>query len=162
RSRPAVRVERTPEWGVRHGRGAEVEGRGSQGTGGWTADRRRRASAPDWRRGRAAGQHHRDSGHRHAGLLRPHVLRRRTRRVVQRWQHQPGRERILNVRGAVGSEAMRRTTPPRPLDIALLFPELLLYSTTATRLHPRPGEPTADDSSVGGPLYWPAAEPWPV
>jgi len=57
---------------------------------------------------------------------------------------------------------MRRTTPPRPLDIAIIFPELLLYATTATRLHPRPGNPTASDSSVGGPLHWPAAERWPV
>lgn len=33
---------------------------------------------------------------------------------------------------------------------------------TATRLHPRPGLPTVHDSSVGGPLLWPAEEPWPV
>lgn len=32
---------------------------------------------------------------------------------------------------------------------------------TTTRLHPRPGTPTAADSSVGGPLLWPADEPWP-
>ena len=57
---------------------------------------------------------------------------------------------------------MTRTTPPRPVDIAQLFPELGEYAATATRLHPRPGTPTAADSSVGGPLLWPAGEPWPV
>ncbi|MEH1163797.1 hypothetical protein V6V47_00255 [Micromonospora sp. CPCC 205539] len=57
---------------------------------------------------------------------------------------------------------MTRTTPPRPVDITALFPELRDHSTTATRLHPRPGKPTTADSSVGGPLLWPADEPWPV
>jgi len=57
---------------------------------------------------------------------------------------------------------MTRTTPPRPIDIAGIFPELAEHSTTATRLHPRPGQPTEADSSVGGPLLWPAGEPWPV
>ncbi|GLY93300.1 hypothetical protein [Actinoplanes sp. NBRC 103695] len=57
---------------------------------------------------------------------------------------------------------MVRTTPPRPLDVAALFPELRDHSTTATRLHPRPGAATPADSSVGGPLLWPADEPWPV
>jgi len=57
---------------------------------------------------------------------------------------------------------MTRTTPPRPADITGLFPELRDYSATATRLHPRPGKPTSADSSVGGPLLWPADGPWPV
>ena len=57
---------------------------------------------------------------------------------------------------------MTRTTPPRPLDITTLFPELRDHSATATRLHPRPGAPTAADSSIGGPLLWPADEAWPV
>jgi hypothetical protein len=56
---------------------------------------------------------------------------------------------------------MSRTTPPRPFDVTSLFPELREHSTTATRLHPRPGAPTAADSSIGGPLRWPADEPWP-
>jgi len=57
---------------------------------------------------------------------------------------------------------MTRTTPPRPLDITELFPELRGHSATATRLHPRPGAPTAADSSIGGPLLWPADEIWPT
>ncbi|MET7483476.1 hypothetical protein [Streptomyces sp. NPDC005538] len=57
---------------------------------------------------------------------------------------------------------MTRTTPPRPLDIEALFPDLAAYRGTTTRLHPRPGNPTASASSVGGPLLWPADEPWPV
>lgn len=57
---------------------------------------------------------------------------------------------------------MARTTPPRPLDIAEVFPELREHSITASRLHPRPGAPTVADSSVGGPLLWPAGEAWPV
>lgn len=57
---------------------------------------------------------------------------------------------------------MTRTTPPRQVDIAELFPELTEHAAMATRLHPRPGRPTTADSSVGGPLLWPADEPWPV
>ncbi|MCM4084716.1 hypothetical protein [Paractinoplanes hotanensis] len=57
---------------------------------------------------------------------------------------------------------MTRTTPPRPLDITAVFPELREFSATATRLHPRPGMPSVADSSVGGPLLWPADEAWPV
>jgi hypothetical protein len=57
---------------------------------------------------------------------------------------------------------MTRTTPPRPVAVAELFPELSEHSTTATRLHPRPGRPTTAESSVGGPLLWPAGEAWPV
>ncbi|MET9571178.1 hypothetical protein ACFYNW_04640 [Streptomyces virginiae] len=57
---------------------------------------------------------------------------------------------------------MTFTTPPRPLDVEALFPGLAAHRTTATRLHPRAGSPTARDSHVGGPLLWPAGEPWPV
>ncbi|MFE1827683.1 hypothetical protein [Streptomyces yangpuensis] len=54
------------------------------------------------------------------------------------------------------------TTPPRPLDIEALFPGLAAHRATATRLHPRAGRPTARDSHVGGPMLWPADEPWPA
>ncbi|MFJ9795895.1 hypothetical protein [Streptomyces sp. NPDC101145] len=57
---------------------------------------------------------------------------------------------------------MTRTTPPRPLDVEVLFPELAAYRGTTTRLHPRPGSPQLSASSVGGPMLWPADEPWPV
>ncbi|MDT0420486.1 hypothetical protein [Streptomyces evansiae] len=53
------------------------------------------------------------------------------------------------------------TTPPRPFDVTALCPQLAPLARTATRLHPRPGSPTVHDSSVGGPLLWPADEPWP-
>ncbi|MFE7632622.1 hypothetical protein ACFU7Z_01275 [Kitasatospora sp. NPDC057518] len=57
---------------------------------------------------------------------------------------------------------MTRTTPPRPLDVEALFPELAAHRGTTTRLHPRPGSPQMSASSVGGPMLWPADEPWPV
>ncbi|MFF7901915.1 hypothetical protein ACIP4X_27455 [Streptomyces sp. NPDC088817] len=57
---------------------------------------------------------------------------------------------------------MSRTTPPRPLDVEALFPELSAHRGTTTRLHPRPGRPDVAGSSVGGPLLWPTDEPWPV
>ncbi|WP_373034344.1 hypothetical protein [Streptomyces sp. NRRL B-2790] len=57
---------------------------------------------------------------------------------------------------------MSKTTPPRPLDVVALFPELAAHRGTTTRLHPRPGRPEAAASSVGGPLLWPANESWPV
>ncbi|WP_354644118.1 DUF1963 domain-containing protein [Kitasatospora camelliae] len=57
---------------------------------------------------------------------------------------------------------MTRTTPPRPLDVAAAFPALGPYRREAVRLHPRQGDPGPRDSSLGGPLWWPAAEPWPL
>lgn len=56
---------------------------------------------------------------------------------------------------------MSRTTPPRPVDVTAAFPQLAPLARPAIRLHPRPGSPTPHDSSVGGPLLWPADEPWP-
>jgi hypothetical protein len=56
---------------------------------------------------------------------------------------------------------MTYTTSPRPVDIPSLFPELVPYRLGAVRLHPRRGTPDARRSSVGGPLLWPASEPWP-
>jgi hypothetical protein len=57
---------------------------------------------------------------------------------------------------------MVRTTPPPPLDITAVVPELALLGRRAVRLHPRAGTPGRSDSSLGGPLLWPAEEPWPV
>ncbi|MER5372980.1 hypothetical protein [Streptomyces sp. NPDC002553] len=57
---------------------------------------------------------------------------------------------------------MTRTTPQRPLDVEALFPELAAFRGTTTRLHPRPGTPGLSASSVGGPMLWPADEPWPM
>ncbi|MER5382019.1 hypothetical protein ABT040_17330 [Streptomyces sp. NPDC002688] len=54
-----------------------------------------------------------------------------------------------------------RTTPPRPVDVTAVFPELAPLARPAIRLHPRPGSPSTGESSVGGPLLWPAEEPWP-
>ncbi|MFD5801680.1 hypothetical protein [Streptomyces sp. NPDC127020] len=54
-----------------------------------------------------------------------------------------------------------RTTPPRPVDLTAVFPELAPLARPAIRLHPRPGSPSVGESSVGGPLLWPAEEPWP-
>ncbi|GAA1619161.1 hypothetical protein [Actinoplanes couchii] len=57
---------------------------------------------------------------------------------------------------------MVRTTPPRPFDVDDVIPGLREYRAGATRLHPRAGAPGVADSSIGGPLLWPADEPWPV
>ncbi|GIL30069.1 YwqG family protein [Actinocatenispora comari] len=57
---------------------------------------------------------------------------------------------------------MVRHTPPRPVAVEELFPELVPLRTESVRLHPRRGTPTCRESSVGGPLLWPAAEPWPT
>jgi hypothetical protein len=54
------------------------------------------------------------------------------------------------------------TPSARPFDIAEIFPELWVLAKPATRLHPRRGEPSINDSSIGGPLLWPAGEPWPT
>jgi hypothetical protein len=55
-----------------------------------------------------------------------------------------------------------RTTPPPPLDITSVFPELAAFARQTVRLHPRRGQPGPRDSSMGGPLLWPAGEAWPV
>ncbi|MFI8885164.1 hypothetical protein [Streptomyces sp. NPDC053813] len=54
-----------------------------------------------------------------------------------------------------------RTTPPRPVDVTAVFPELAPSARPAIRLHPRAGSPSVRESSVGGPLLWPVTEPWP-
>jgi hypothetical protein len=54
-----------------------------------------------------------------------------------------------------------RTTPPRPFDVAAVFPRLGPLARPAYRLHPRQGSPSPYESSVGGPLLWPADQPWP-
>lgn len=54
------------------------------------------------------------------------------------------------------------TTPSAPFDVAAVFPELAGQHRTTVRLHPRRGRPAITDSSVGGPLLWPADEPWPI
>ncbi|OKK22878.1 hypothetical protein AMK16_00705 [Streptomyces sp. CB00455] len=42
------------------------------------------------------------------------------------------------------------------------IPDLAPYARRVTLLRPRSGRPTPLDSHVGGPLLWPADEPWPV
>jgi len=55
-----------------------------------------------------------------------------------------------------------RHTPPCPVAVEVVFPELAPLAVETVRLHPRAGEPGGRDSPVGGPLLWPAEEPWPT
>ncbi|MFJ8013903.1 hypothetical protein [Streptomyces sp. NPDC096339] len=66
--------------------------------------------------------------------------------------------------GAVGRAraAAPRTLSPLPFDIEAVFPELTGTAREVTLLYPRAGQPGSGDSSIGGPLLWPADEPWPV
>jgi hypothetical protein len=57
---------------------------------------------------------------------------------------------------------MTLTTPDAPVRVEAAFPEFAGRARTAVRLHPRSGHPGPDDSSLGGPLLWPADEAWPV
>ncbi|MEW1635917.1 hypothetical protein AB0469_17785 [Streptomyces sp. NPDC093801] len=57
---------------------------------------------------------------------------------------------------------MTRTTPARPVLVEAVFPELAAHRGRTTRLHPRPGRPGTHESHVGGPVLWPADEPWPL
>ncbi|WP_116203644.1 hypothetical protein [Amycolatopsis circi] len=54
------------------------------------------------------------------------------------------------------------TTPGKPVDVAKVFPELAGLERTTVRLHPWQDAVTVRDSSLGGPLLWPADEAWPV
>ncbi|MGW1867583.1 hypothetical protein ACWCPS_18680 [Streptomyces mauvecolor] len=56
---------------------------------------------------------------------------------------------------------MSLTVPPLPVGIAEHFPALAPYARTVTLLYPRIGTPGREDSSLGGPLLWPAEEAWP-
>ncbi|WP_211349077.1 hypothetical protein [Micromonospora pisi] len=51
------------------------------------------------------------------------------------------------------------TTALAPVDMDAVFPQLRAYKRTTTRLHPRKGSPSVDQSSVGGPQLWPTDEP---
>ncbi|GAA2449098.1 hypothetical protein [Streptomyces macrosporus] len=55
---------------------------------------------------------------------------------------------------------MTSRVPPVEALVAEV-PTLAEYVRTATLLRPRAGSPGVRDSSVGGPLLWPADEPWP-
>ncbi|MFD4145370.1 hypothetical protein [Streptomyces goshikiensis] len=68
---------------------------------------------------------------------------------------------LSGARGKIEAMNVTPVTPPRPIDVAAVFPQLAPLARTATRLHPRPGVPTWHDSSIGGPLLWPTEEPWP-
>lgn len=57
---------------------------------------------------------------------------------------------------------MNLTVPPAPFDIADVLPELVPYARATTLLYPRAGSPGRDESSLGGPLLWPADESWPT
>ncbi|AUG77878.1 hypothetical protein CFP65_3069 [Kitasatospora sp. MMS16-BH015] len=50
---------------------------------------------------------------------------------------------------------------PSVEEILARLPELAPYGREAARLRPERGEPGVGDSSIGGPLRWPADEPWP-
>lgn len=47
-------------------------------------------------------------------------------------------------------------------DLLLAFPSLRPFVRTAVVLREEEGTPEAGDSSIGGPLLWPADEPWPM
>ncbi|MQY13811.1 hypothetical protein SRB5_39660 [Streptomyces sp. RB5] len=51
--------------------------------------------------------------------------------------------------------------PRPPMDLSGLLPEYTALARETTLLNPAPGDPGPGDSSMGGPLLWPAAEPWP-
>lgn len=52
---------------------------------------------------------------------------------------------------------------PSPLSaLFAAFPPLRTYARTAVLLDPVAGTPAPGDSSIGGSLLWPSAEPWPV
>ncbi|MFE2292597.1 hypothetical protein [Streptomyces sp. NPDC059452] len=57
---------------------------------------------------------------------------------------------------------MPHRIPPAPFDVESLIPELAGLGRESTLLYPRRGEPGVRDSSIGGPLLWPADEPWPL
>jgi hypothetical protein len=54
-------------------------------------------------------------------------------------------------------------TPPAPIEIVHVFPELLGREKVTVRLHPRPApDPGLSASKMGGLFLWPTPEPWPT
>lgn len=70
------------------------------------------------------------------------------------------RQELDGTRSTAQQAVNIRTTPPRPCDITVVFPQLAPLARTTTRLHHRAGSPSPYESSVGGPLLWPAEQPW--
>ncbi|MFI1184876.1 hypothetical protein [Streptomyces californicus] len=57
---------------------------------------------------------------------------------------------------------MTHRLPAAPFDVEALIPELAGLGRYTTLLYPRQGDPGIRESSLGGPLLWPADEPWPL
>lgn len=58
---------------------------------------------------------------------------------------------------------LQQPFPDRPSaeQIVAAVPGLAPYARPAVILEPTPGKPGVRESSIGGPLLWPADEPWP-
>jgi hypothetical protein len=57
----------------------------------------------------------------------------------------------------------RFVTPPRPVNLLDVFPEVKPLQRQTVRLHPGfADEPPADATKLGGRFWWPADEPWPT
>jgi hypothetical protein len=54
------------------------------------------------------------------------------------------------------------TTPPSPIDVPSEVPAVAPHARTTVRLHPRPGTPAIEQSSVGGPLQQPGGPAAPL
>ena len=54
------------------------------------------------------------------------------------------------------------TVPAQREALFEAMPEVAAYARPAVRLHPRRAEPTAEQSSAGGPLLWPKQDAWPT
>jgi hypothetical protein len=54
-----------------------------------------------------------------------------------------------------------RAIPEPPFDVEALIPEFAGLARETVLLYPRSGDPGVHESSMGGPLLWPAGEPWP-
>jgi hypothetical protein len=55
---------------------------------------------------------------------------------------------------------VNRTVPLLPFHVTEQFPEVADLARPTTLLYPRAGAPSVHASSLGGPLLWPADEPW--
>ncbi|WP_234444702.1 DUF1963 domain-containing protein [Streptomyces sp. NRRL F-525] len=56
---------------------------------------------------------------------------------------------------------MEQSVTGPPYDLDDLIPELAVHARRTTVLSPTSGCPGVGESSLGGPLLWPADEPWP-
>jgi hypothetical protein len=116
---------------------------------------------PDADRRNRPGRGHGQAGVTHARRKEPSAIVFNLMLLAGECEGPEAQQDRRGARGRLAECAAMRTPPPAS-DIETVFPQLRGYARGTTLLHPTPGEPGIRDSSIGGPLWWPTDEEWPI